>query len=310
MLIGKTVLNEEKIKELIVEIKKKKELKEISEEFVKEQLFNYLQQEQKAAKSLAVNFNPKAAVYRQIVKAVRGKLRRSYGLFRVGEESKKRREYLEELYQSQAGRLREESFKKVLSTNSSTKERLSFYPQLYEKIVKMIGNDDKPKTIVELGCGINPFSVYWMMSVLKSKQLSYYGFDLSEEEVAQINEFFQWWSKEAKKEGIVFSGTAEVLDLFHFGKLLTLKKADLCFLWKMTDVLDRGKGHKVSEAVIKAVPAKYVVVSFPTQTMSGKKMNFPRRKWLELMAVRLGYKYDILEFSNEIFYVLKKWIGI
>ena len=316
MLIGKRVLDEEKVVKLIAKIKNKKELNELSADFVRDQLFNYLLQEQKIVLALSSKFNPKSAVYKQVVKAVRSKLRRAYGLFRVSEESKKRRAELEKLYQSQPGVFREESLKKVLSTNFSTKERLPFYPQLYEQIFQITG---KPKVILDLGCGINPFSVYWLTAILKHiskgeedsasfhrQKLFYYGFDLSEEEVETINIFFKWWREEAKKEDFNFKGIAEVLDLFHFAKLFLLKKADIAFLWKMTDVLDRGQGHKVSEAVIKTIPSKYIIVSFPTLTMSGKKMNFPRRKWIELLCARLCYKYEILQFSTEIFYVIKK----
>ena len=74
----------------------------------------------------------------------------------------------------------------------------------------------------------------------------------------------------------------------------------------MTDVLDKGKGHKTSEEIIKAIPAKFVVVSFATLTISGKKMNYPRRGWIELMCKRLGYEFKLLEFSNELFYVVMK----
>ena len=88
--------------------------------------------------------------------------------------------------------------------------------------------------------------------------------------------------------------------------LTGIPPADLCFLFKMTDILDQGKGHKVTEEIIRKVPAKFVVVSFPTKTMSGKRMNYPRRKWIELMCQRLNYEVKIIEFSNELFYVIKK----
>ena len=88
-------------------------------------------------------------------------------------------------------------------------------------------------------------------------------------------------------------------------KIKKLPQADIAFLFKMTDVLDRGKGHKKTEEVLKRIPAKFVVISFPTITMSGKKMNFPRRKWVELLCDRLDYTFRVLEFSNELFYVIK-----
>ena len=99
---------------------------------------------------------------------------------------------------------------------------------------------------------------------------------------------------------------AGILDIMQWAKLPQLGKVDVCFLFKMTDVLDRGKGHKVTELVIRNVPARYVVLSFPTHTMSGKKMNVPVRNWVQWMCKRLGYKYTILEFETEIFYVVEK----
>ncbi|MBI2151512.1 hypothetical protein HYU21_02175 [Candidatus Woesearchaeota archaeon] len=70
--------------------------------------------------------------------------------------------------------------------------------------------------------------------------------------------------------------------------------------------MDKGHGHKNSELVIKSLSVKWIVVSFPTLTMSGKKMNFPRHKWIELMCQRLGYMFNLIEFENELFYVIKK----
>ena len=89
-------------------------------------------------------------------------------------------------------------------------------------------------------------------------------------------------------------------------KLEKIPPADLCFLFKMTEVLDQGKGHIATEAVLKAIPAKHIVVSFSTRTMSGKAMTAPRRRWMEWLCQRLHYQYTILEFGNEILYVVKK----
>ena len=35
-------------------------------------------------------------------------------------------------------------------------------------------------------------------------------------------------------------------------------------------------------------------------------MNHPYRGWIEQMCRRLGYFYEILEFENEIFYLIQK----
>lgn len=253
---------------LIEEIKRKKELNGISDNIVLEQVEKYLSQNKK------INLeNKRSADYKKTIKEVRAKLRRSYGLFRV--ESKE---------------TNSKDIDSVLTAHSSTKERSYFYPELYQKIFDITG---KPKIILDLGCGVNPLSY----SFMNLKKVEYHAYDINEKEITLINEYF-------KREHI--QGEASVMDVSKVEEVKKLPSADLAFLFKITDILDRGKGHKKTEEVLVAVPTKFVVISFPTLTMSGKPMNAPRRKWMEWLCQRLGYPYEVLEFSNEIFYVVKK----
>lgn len=270
------MLAESKLKELISEIKKKRELRELAEEFVRKQLISVLNQNPKIALQLETSFNHKSSNYKQIIKLVRDKLRRSYGLFRQE-------------------KIDSDDPKVLLKKHSSTKEREETYPHLYSKIFKITG---QPKTILDLGCGINPFSLEYM----NLKELSYYAYDLSQKEIDILNKYFQTIHAKNHK----FHGQAEIFDIMDLHKLKNLPKADLCFLFKMTDILDAGKGHKNTEIALKNIPARFVVISFSTKTMSGKPMNAPRRKWMEWLCNRLRYDYTILEFENELFYVIKK----
>jgi len=253
---------------LVKDIKQKKELAGISDKIVLEQLERYLTQNPK----LNVE-NKRSSEYKMMIKEVRAKLRRAYGLFR---EEKIESNGFNDLTQ-------------ILASHSSTRERLEIYSQLYKQIFKITG---KPKIIIDLGCGINPLSYGFMK--LKAQ---YYAYDINEKEIALINDYF-------KQEKVL--GKASVLDVSKVEEVKKLPSADLAFLFKITDILDRGKGHKKTEDVLVAVPTKWVVISFPTLTMSGKPMNAPRRKWMEWLCQRLGYSYEVLEFSNEIFYVVRK----
>ena len=282
------MLEKGKIAALIENIKKKKELQSIDDDFVERYLVKYLHQEPALLKSLQENFNPKSKAYVSVIKNVRSQLRRVYGLFR--DDAKERKSVVEELLRSPE-RKRSNLLQQILSTHSSTQERLPIYEQLYSRIFAITG---KPKTILDLGCGINPFS----FSYMKLKGCGYYAYDLDQEEIGAINKYFAL----LKKENPSFTGKAMVADILT----VNLPKADLCFLFKMTDVIDQGKGHKRTEELLKKIPARYIVVSFATKTMSGKKMTAPRRSWMEWLCKRLGYEYSILEFPNEIFYVVKK----
>ncbi|MDP3990569.1 MAG: hypothetical protein Q8Q01_05190 [archaeon] len=264
------------MEEFIQEIKKKKELSSISDQFVKTELEKYLKQHPRID---LTKLNVKSKDYRIIIKDIRTILRRVYGLFR--DENKKEREQL----------LSEGRIKEILTTHSSTKERLLIYEDLYQKIFTITG---KPKTILDLGCGLNPFSYLFM----KLKELEYHAYDISSEEI----EFIQKYFKILEKKNSSFKGRAEVKDIVND----ILPKVDVCFLLKMTDVLDRGKGHKITENLLEKIPAKYMIMSFATRTMSGKKMTAPRRNWVEWLCERKGYVHQIIEFTNEIFYVIKK----
>ncbi len=266
------------IETLILKIKQKKELAGISDKTVAEMLVKLFKREPKLFKELSIKVNEKSAAYTQTIKLARAELRRSYGLFRVEKVEEEIRDV-----------------EKVLFSHSSTKERMSFYAELYPRLFSITG---KPTVILDLGCGVNPFSV----ELMKLNKLKYYAYDISEKEVELLNKFFEWKHAESKN----FVGKAEVLDVSKIELVRKLPTADVCFMFKITDILDRGKGHKKTEEVMTAVPARFVVISFPTLTMSGKRMTAPRRRWMEWLCNRLGYEYQVLEFENELFYVVRK----
>ncbi len=262
-------------KKLVAIIKQKPELANLPDSFVEEQLRRYAQSHAKEMKMLLQNYNPRSALFRKIVKVVRAALRRSIGLF-----EKARKIKLSGSLQEQVGQL--------LSTHSSTRERLPFYPQLMQKISEVI----KPTTILDLGCGLHPLAIIFF----PGKVEDYRAYDINERDVALINTFFR---------KMKVPGKAAVADISKITEE-QLPQADLAFLLKVTDIVDQGKGHKKTEELLKIIPAKYVLVSFSTKTMSGRKMTAPRRRWMEWLCKRLQYGYEIWQFENEIFYVVRK----
>ena len=224
-----------------------------------------------------------------MIKQVRARLRKAYGLFR--DDPAKRQKLMEKLLAAPAA-AQKKVIDEILSTHASTKERLPIYNNLYAKIFALTG---KPGVILDLGCGINPFSYPYM----KLRKCTYLAYDINEEEINILNKYFSLLRRKIP----YFDGQAAAADVLQMQKI---PPADVCFLFKMTDVLDKNKGHKATEEMLKRIPAEYVVVSFATKTMSGKKMTAPRRNWMEWLCKRLGYEFTILEFENELFYVVKK----
>lgn len=200
-----------------------------------------------------------------ILKEARSKLRNLVGQFQI---SPKKRKKL----------LAEEDFETLLKTHTSTSERIDIYPQ----IRKLISNIN-PTSILDLGCGLNPLA-------LATKDVRYIACDINKEEVEIVNKFF-------KKNKI--SGNAFPCDI-RFET--DFPKSDLCLIFKVLDVIEED-GHKLSEELLKKVNSKKYLISFATRKLSGRKMNFPQRKWIEKLFERLNFKYEKIPFENEFFYL-------
>ena len=77
-------------------------------------------------------------------------------------------------------------------------------------------------------------------------------------------------------------------------------KADLCFMFKLLDSLETMRKN-ISKDLISSVDAKFIVVSFPTKTLSGKPLSTKRLGWFR----KLVGIYSEFEVRNELFYIIK-----
>lgn len=260
------------IKTIREDVKRKREFRGINDEFINKKIRERLKEKLIELFLKRGNKIRKCWEYKKLIKEIRAELRKVYGLY-IG-KVKKRWEYL-----------RKGDYESILKTHISTKERIDFYKSLYEKLWKIVG---KPKSILDLACGMNPFSLKFM----GIKNVKYFAIELSEIDCNFINEFF-------KKEKI--KGKAKVIDLLKINEEDIFKgfpEFDVAFLFKFLDIVDK----KTAEALIKKIPARWIVISFPTVTISGRRMKVKEREWIEKMC----NKVRKIEFKNEIFYILKK----
>jgi uncharacterized protein YlzI (FlbEa/FlbD family) len=156
----------------------------------------------------------------------------------------------------------------------------------------------KPKSIIDLGSGINPVSCAYYLD--KNEKITYHAYEIDERDVDFLNQFFKIVASEV-------NGKAEILNLGKIENIKSLPSADICFMFKLVDVIEKN-GHKYSEEVIKVLieKVKFIVLSFPTITVSGKPMKFADRGWIERLLDRINLKYEKFVITNEIFYVISK----
>ena len=280
------------IETLSQNIVEKKELSSIDIEFVKNQLSIYFNKNPKiyqALLELSVDKISRSKHYKQALKDSRSELRKTYGIF-----------ILDKLDFSLLDNINmndKEIHKQILSNHASTKERIDLYEAgIYSEIFAIT---DRPKSIIDLGCGLNPISIIYMR--LDPKKTYYFASDIGAELCEYHKKYF---------DAVKINGDTKVIDLKEIEKNsqlimdITKREFDVCFLFKVLDSIET-KGHKLAENLIKHIPAKYVVASFATNVVKGTKMNHPYRGWIERMFERLNYEFRMIEKENEIFYVIK-----
>ena len=266
--------------DIIHDILSKKELKGIEHSFVIAMLDKELRRQPKIAKKLDT-LSKRSADYKNLTKAVRSVLRRNIGLYEG--DPRHREALLAQLRQSPKNK---EIITHILSTHASTRERLPYYDKMYKQIFAFT---NKPKTVLDIGCGLNPISY-------PDQNATYIGVDIDRALCLAVETYFRIVGVE---------GQCKVVDVRGMDQIKNLPKADVAFAFKLFDLVEQ-KGHKLAELIIQALPAKWVIVSFPTLTSSGKPMTSPRRAWIEKMLDRTGLKYTRFSIPNEMFYVINK----
>jgi len=244
--------------ELIQKIKEKKSLHNLEDHYVQEEINKFLKQNQKLKNKLKEK-TLKKKDKEQIIKEVRNILNIVYGQFWIGE-------------------------KLELDSHKSTKERIEDYNEIYQKIFSITG---KPKTILDLGAGLN------ILTYKDYPEIHFIATELTKIDCEKIKEYY-------KNNKI----NAEIIQT-DLRTHLEFPKADLCFMFKILDTIEK-KGHKLAEELIQKIKAKYIVVSFSTITVHNQKMNYPKRGWIEQLTKRLEYETEKFETRNEIFYIIKK----
>lgn len=157
--------------------------------------------------------------------------------------------------------------------------------KFYELVLKGCG----AKKILNLGCGLDPLEFPF-------KDYEYYACDISHDNVDKINDYF-------KKNKI--KGKAFIFNLVD-DEINKLLKTDIVFIFRVLESLEAIKKN-ISEEIIKKLKAKLIIVTFSKVALGEKKVIRKKgRKWFRLILNKLGYKYEIIDYKDEIIFIIKK----
>lgn len=284
--------------EIVSDVKSKKELRALDEDFVKRKIHDFFddksnyQYKEKILEKLSSSKDyrqfMKSKEHDFLIKNVRAELRKVYGAF-ILKEYEKKNKVLKRL----KGPDDLDGHIELLKLHKSTNERLSHYDMLYSKIFEKINGK---AVILDMACGLNPIANIFVRNKIKK----YYASDISSEDCEFLKEYFD-------KIGIV-DNEVFPLDLVEKESLKKLSKikCDVCFIFKTLDGLERVE-RNITEKLFKSINAPFIAVTFPTLSLSGvREIKEYRRVWLEKLLDSLGWKWEKILIENELLYLIEK----
>ncbi|MBC7319763.1 Rmt family 16S rRNA (guanine(1405)-N(7))-methyltransferase [bacterium] len=228
---------------------------------------------------------PKHRNERDLIKAVKSKLHQIHGAFLGSKDVEKVKDLL--LVLERGDRNIREIAKEILKLHQSTRERMDIYEEVYRGIFEVTG---KPNSVLDLACGLNPFSIPFMNI---EGPILYYAYDIDSTLIESINKFLDILSypRLAKRKDILFEDIED--------------RTDICFIFKFLPIAERIK-KGFSLKLLNSLNSKFLIVSFPLKSISGKEKGM-LENYSKTFEPILKEKYKIIKrfiFKNEMFYIL------
>lgn len=282
---------------VLIDVRSKKDLMFLSTDFILYHVGEQLRLNKKLREF--VHETPldklvKSKKYEQIVKYVREKARKPYAIFQIPSMVALRKELLSSVKLTDYAKVVE-----LLNSHLSTKERVVSYEMFFDLVFTKCG---KPSSVLDLACGLNPVAFYYYNSEMKN--INYVCSELSDLDVQQLNYFFK--NNKLSAHAMAFDLVREISELEFASVANKGKQFDICFLLKALDTLEHQKLY-VTYDIIKRINAKWIVASFPNQSMRGARMQRSSQiHWFEKMCPRLGLTFERIDCGAEVIYFCKK----
>jgi len=200
----------------------------------------------------------------------------------------------------------------ILGLHASSAERLPVMERLYGELARR----GKGATILDLCCGLNPFSLPWMAALAPR---GYLGLDLDTRMSALANGFLARYGPGfGVRAADVLSGAADVLsgaadvlsgaaDVLVGDAPVCGGAADLVLLLKSATTLERQEKGSV-ERLLGGLKAFLIVVSFPVRSLGGKEKGMRENyeaEWVPRFEAA-GFTVERIPLAEEDFYLIRR----
>jgi 16S rRNA (guanine(1405)-N(7))-methyltransferase len=178
---------------------------------------------------------------------------------------------------------------RLLGSHPSTRERMPILEPLYRQIGEITG---PAESILDLGCGLHPFETPWMLLAPSCK---YVAVDVSARLIDLVN---------AWQSAIGLRPLARVADL---ATDLPADRFDLAYAMKLFPTLEQ-QGAGLAARVLATITARWVVVSYPSASLSGRDRGMARNYAAQFTSLVAGRLWAVtrLDVEGELVYVVDK----
>jgi 16S rRNA (guanine(1405)-N(7))-methyltransferase len=181
-----------------------------------------------------------------------------------------------------------ETCARIMLAHATTKERLSILNRFYRRTFEVTGI---PTTILDLACGLHPFSFPWM-GLPPSTQ--YYAYDIHQKRINFLNHYFslQGLPPLAKLQDVLVDFPRE--------------KGDVAFILKEVHRFERRRSG-CTLPLLDTLRVRYLVISFPTQSLDGRRNLTERYRALFHSLIKdRPWPVTEIKFENELVFYVEK----
>jgi len=238
-----------------------------------------------AGRELENHGNPRVAI-----KATKRRLHQVYGAFEGDVDYAAALERLKEAYGCSSV-ARDAGIKttcrEILGLHASTRERLPILDRFYASIFEHTG---QPRSILDLGCGLNPLALPWMELPPGSR---YVALDIDSDRVRFLNDYLELAGMEpqARCQDILVHPPDDI--------------ADVALLLKTSPSLERQVAG-ITGGLIEQLRTPFVVVSYSVKSLGGREkgmLDHYRRQFLGVARER-GWTTEAQIFDTELVVVV------
>ncbi len=178
----------------------------------------------------------------------------------------------------------------IMASHASTRERLPYLESFYHELFAVTG---KPSSILDLACGLNPFALPWMGLPVATH---YFAYDLNLPRIRLINQFFT-------RMGMSPGGYAQDILLSP-----PTQFADVAFFFKEAHRFDQRQ-RGCNRPFWQAIRARWLLVSLPTSSLSGKHDLLQRqRRLVEETVQGLPWEIKEVQIDKELVFCIDKGV--